>query len=124
MVLTAVLLLGLTRARVPVLDQHQTRGADYLLLLSRSAFTTLLQTGAAHGFACNEHPALFGHSDVHLNLRGLLLQVSSEDCRRAVAALEQVLLDLNDAMGKAPGDAGYVNISATAGAGYGGAISY
>ncbi len=54
----------------------------------------------------------------------LSLQVSTDDCRRAVAALEQVLLDLNDAMGKAPGDAGYVNISATAGAGYGGAISY
>ena len=52
------------------------------------------------------------------------MQVSSDDCQRAVAVFEQVLLDLNDAMGKAPGDAGYVNISATAGAGYGGAISY
>ena len=49
--------------------------------------------------------------------------MSKEDCQRAVATLEQVLLDLSDAMGKSPGDAGYVNISATAGAGYG-AISY
>ena len=46
-------------------------------------------------------------------------QVSADDCWRAVTVLEQVLLDLGDAMGKAPGDAGYVNISAMAGAGYG-----
>ena len=45
--------------------------------------------------------------------------MSSDDCQRAVAVLEQVLLDLSDAMGKAPGDKGYVNIPALAGAGYG-----
>ena len=49
----------------------------------------------------------------------MFVQVSQDDCRRAVTVLEQVLLDLADAMGKAPGQPGYVNISAVAGGGYG-----
>ena len=48
------------------------------------------------------------------------MQVSGDDCQRAVVVLEEVLLDLADAMGKAPGEPGYVNISAVAnGGGYG-----
>ena len=46
-------------------------------------------------------------------------QVSADECRRAVAILEEVLLDLADVSGKKPGEPGYVNISAVAGGGYG-----